>query len=213
MSDDWNDRTPAEPDDLDYWRLCDELSVYEAALLTVGQSPSKWFNAEQLNTDKQPRGYGAARTAIRNALRSKKIEGTIEPEYTNGFNGDPEPVTGTINLHTSRVEVESLKTWLVSRGFQRGFFFPTSDEAPDYLNVNNRRYAPKLAAAVRAWLAVTETGGRTPKQALSKWLREHAAAFDLTDEDGTPNETGIEEAAKVANWQPGGGAPKTPGSK
>jgi hypothetical protein len=32
-----------------------------------------------------------------------------------------------------------------------------------------------------------------------KWLREHAADFGLTDEDGKPNETGIEEAAKVAN--------------
>jgi hypothetical protein len=46
---------------------------------------------------------------------------------------------------------------------------------------------------------------------LLKWLREHAADFGLSDEDGKPNETGIEEAAKVANWQPGGGAPKTPG--
>jgi hypothetical protein len=44
-----------------------------------------------------------------------------------------------------------------------------------------------------------------------KWLREHAAEFGLTDDDGKPNETGIEEAAKVANWQPTGGAPKTPG--
>jgi hypothetical protein len=44
-----------------------------------------------------------------------------------------------------------------------------------------------------------------------KWLREHAAKFGMTDDDGKPNETGIEEAAKVANWQPTGGAPKTPG--
>jgi len=58
---------------------------------------------------------------------------------------------------------------------------------------------------------VTDTGGKTPKQALAKWLREHAAEFGMTDDEGKPNETGIEEAAKMANWQPGGGAPKTPG--
>lgn len=80
----------------------------------------------------------------------------------------------------------------------------------DYLDPNHPRYAPKLAAAVRAWQAVTDAGGKHPKQALAKWLRENAAEFGMTDDGGKPNETGIEEAAKVANWQPGGGAPKTP---
>jgi hypothetical protein len=54
------------------------------------------------------------------------------------------------------------------------------------------------------------TSGKSPKQSLTKWLREHASEFNLTDDEGKPNETGIEEAAKVANWQPMGGAPRTP---
>ncbi len=112
---------------------------------------------------------------------------------------------------SSRVEVESLKEWLASRGFRRGFFFPEQVETPDYLDPDNPRYASKLAAAVRAWQAVTDPAGRHPKQALAKWLREHAPEFGLTDDEGKPNEQGIEDAAKVANWQPGGGAPKTPG--
>jgi hypothetical protein len=33
--------------------------------------------------------------------------------------------------------------------------------------------------------------GKTPKQALMKWLREHAREFGLTDDDGKPNETGM----------------------
>jgi len=109
--------------------------------------------------------------------------------------------------------VESLKEFLVSRGFRRGFFFPERTEPAEYLDPRNSRYAPKLAAAVRAWEAVTDPGGKHPKQALAKWLRENAVEFGLTDDEGKPNETGIEEAAKVANWQPGGGAPKTPGSQ
>jgi hypothetical protein len=82
----------------------------------------------------------------------------------------------------------------------------------EYLDPKHPRYAPKLAAAVLAWQTTGNKAltGKSPKQALLKWLREHAAEFDLTDEDGKPNETGIEEAAKVANWQPAGGAPKTP---
>lgn len=208
MTDSWLEY---ETDDLDYWRLCDELSVYEAALLIAGRSPAKLGNVEQLPFNKQPKGYEAAKTAIRNALRSGKIKGTIEPAFDDRFDGPPEPIIGSVDLYSSRVEVDSLKTWLIGRGFQRGFFFPTPIEAPNYLDPANPRYAPKLAAAVRAWQAVTDPVGRHPKQALAKWLRENAAEFDLTDDEGKPNETGIEEAAKVANWQPGGGAPKTLG--
>ena len=109
------------------------------------------------------------------------------------------------------VAVGDLRAWLASAGIRTGFFFPTATDAPDYLDPNNPRYPPKLAAAVRAWQATTDAGGKTPNQALAKWLREHAAEFGMTDDEGKPNETGIEEAAKVANWQLGGGAPKTPG--
>lgn len=111
------------------------------------------------------------------------------------------------------VAVSDLVPWLEAAGIRIGFFFPTATDAPDYLDPKNPRYAPKLAAAVRAWQSVTVAvaGGKHPKQALVKWLREHAAELGMTDDEGKANETGIEEAAKVANWQPGGGAPRTPG--
>ena len=111
----------------------------------------------------------------------------------------------------STVSRSDLLEWLEKRGMTSGFLFSTAAGAPDYLDSSNPRYAPKLAAAVRAWQAVTDPNGRHPKQALLKWLRENAAEFGLSDEEGKPNETGIEEIAKVANWQPGGGAPRTPG--
>jgi len=110
----------------------------------------------------------------------------------------------------STIAREDLIDWLRRRGVSSGFFFPAGTDAPDYLDPGNPRYASKLAAAVRAWQAVTDSGGASPKQALVKWLREHAAEFGLTDDEGKQNETGIDEVAKVANWQPGGGAPKTP---
>lgn len=125
--------------------------------------------------------------------------------FTNGYFVKNEP-----NLAKTLISVEELRWWLKSKGFCTGFFFPTSTGDPDYLDPKNQRYAPKLAAAVRAWQSATESSGRHPKQVLAKWLREHAVEFGMTDDEGKPNETGIEETAKVANWQPGGGAPKTP---
>jgi hypothetical protein len=37
--------------------------------------------------------------------------------------------------------------------------------------------------------------------------------FGLTKEDGSPNEQGIDDVAKIANWDTRGGAPKTPGNE
>ena len=42
-----------------------------------------------------------------------------------------------------------------------------------------------------------------------KWLREHAMEFGMSDEEGKPQETAIEECAKVANWRSEGGAPNS----
>lgn len=120
-------------------------------------------------------------------------------------------ITEEPNWSISTIERQDIVDWLQTRGFLASFFFPKATDAPDYLEPENPRYAPKLAAAVRAWQSVADVAGKTPKQALMKWLREHAAEFAMTDDEGKPNETAIEEAAKMANWQPGGGAPKTPG--
>lgn len=144
-----------------------------------------------------------------------------------GFHPDDYPMVGSIEAGVralgvvfradpdwdlTTVRVQALRDWLAHRGFQTGFFFPRAKDAPNYLDAQHPRYAPKLAAAVRAWLAVEDPKGKHPKQALMKWLREHSSEFGLSDDDGKPNEQGIEECAKVANWQPGGGAPKTPGA-
>ncbi len=201
---------------LDLWRLCYELSVIQAALLVAGADPSSDASyVESWGAENRPSGYEAAKTAISSALRRGTIEGTWVRHCETDFHGNIIGVIEeSINLSESRVEVASLRSWLAWRGMKSGFFFPDGSDAPDYLDRGHPRYAPKLAAAVQAWLAVeSETlAGRSPKQILVKWLRQHAADYGLSDEDGKPNETGIEEAAKVANWQPGGGAPKTPGS-
>jgi len=193
-------------DSFDYWRLCDELTIIQAALLIAGEDPSSTSAyVENWDVEDRPIGYGAARTALSNALERDQIQGCLV------FHDAPD---GALDIFRSTVIEDSLRRWLSGRGLKTGFFFPEEAGAPDYLDTGTPRYAPKLAAAVRAWQAMSDsarTDGKSPKQALTKWLREHAAEFGLTGEDGKPNETGIEEVAKVANWQLTGGAPKTPG--
>ncbi len=192
---------------------CDELSVFQAALLTVGVNPSSGDGAycENWQVHERPHGYEAAKTAISNALRSGLIAGRVVPVYEYDINGNPcMPIEDSVDVKTSGVEVDSLRAWLATRGLKTGFFFPTATDAPDYLDSKNPRYAPKLAAAVRAWQAVTDPGKKSPKSALDRWLREHAAQFGLADEDGMPINQAVEDCSKVANWNQVGGAPKTP---
>jgi hypothetical protein len=55
---------------LDYWRLCDELSVIQAAMLVVDSDPSNTQDdIESWIPSKRPVGYEAAKAAISNALR------------------------------------------------------------------------------------------------------------------------------------------------
>lgn len=199
---------------LDFWRLCEELSIVQAALLIVGENPSSetGSNCENWDVHHRPDGYEAVKTAITHALRKGLIDGELVPVYEYDINGNHcGNVVNSVNVNASRVDVNSLSSWLAGRGFRRGFFFPKVDaDAPDYLDPSNPRYAPKLAAAVSAWQAVTDSGKKSPKQALEKWLRENAARFGLVDDEGNPVNQAVEDCSKVANWNQSGGAPKTP---
>ncbi|MGA9883269.1 MAG: hypothetical protein WBQ34_06100, partial [Candidatus Acidiferrales bacterium] len=63
---------------LDYWRLCDELTIIQAALLTVGNDPSSdQVYVETWEPEKRPNGYEAAKAAITNALRRNVIKGKL----------------------------------------------------------------------------------------------------------------------------------------
>ena len=69
-----------------------------------------------------------------------------------------------MDIAKTYITVASVKTWLVSRGVKTGFFFPVGADAADYLDPKHPRYAPKLAAAVKAWQAMedAQTMGKTP---------------------------------------------------
>ena len=188
---------------IDEWLLCDELTVEQAVLLYCGVCPPQLDCREYEHPPKyRPSNYDATFTAISNAITSGRLPATII--YDGDFN---------IKWNVTKVLVDDLREWLRGRGISTGFFFPTATDVPSYLDRKHPHYAPKLAAAVNAWLAVNEETtieGKSVKQTLTDWLRVHAAEYKLSDDNGKPNETGIEQCAKVANWQDKGGAPKTP---
>lgn len=231
---------------LDFWRLCDELSVVQAALLIVGVDPAEFPYVMGWQEHERPENFSAALAALTHAIIGGRLPATIRREaWERGWNEDPEGrehFTRDVELfpdqkefpeeaygakhrgilyrsepdwHLTTILVENLQTWLRSRGFKSGFFFPQAGDTPDFLDPTHNNYAPKLAAAIGAWQAVNHDPdlikGKTVKQALLKWLRKNAGQFGLTKDDGNPNEQGIEEVAKIANWDTKGGAPKTPG--
>jgi len=120
------------------------------------------------------------------------------------------------NLEKSFVTVDDLRVWLLSKGSRTGFLFPEKNLEPDYFDKDNPCYAPKLAASIRAWEAVSteqkyKDNGKTVKKNLENWLTAHAADFGLLKDDGEINNDAIvNQASKVANWDDKGGASKTP---
>lgn len=189
-----------------YWRLCDSLSVRQAALLVIGEDPASEVGTycESWRPADRPRGYEAAKQGIGNALSSGTLKGqqVEQPQY-DPVGTQVGTIPGTLDVDLSTVDRESLVDWLTRRGFRTGFFFPekTVEAVPDYLDPLNERYAPKLAAAVQAWLATGGSISKPPRQALVIWLREHAVTFGLSDAEGLPKEEEIDQTATVAVWQ------------
>ncbi len=66
---------------LDYWRLCGELSVIQAALLIAGNNPAglqAWVESYAPNN--RPDGYDAASAALTHAILSGKLPAKIRRE-------------------------------------------------------------------------------------------------------------------------------------
>jgi len=197
---------------MQFWRLADALEITQAALLIVGLNPGKCTfsdpdKPEHSNIrDENSRfvsnelvaKFQAAYHAIIKAIDRGKLESKWA--YESGLD---KPIA------YSTVDVEELKQWLASRTPRPRFFFP-GNEAPEFHNPNHPRYAPKLAAVVSAWEAVTKAEpNKTVKQTLITWLNKEAGKYGLLDDNNKPRKKSIEELATIANWEPTGGVPKT----
>ncbi|WP_330168188.1 hypothetical protein [Bartonella grahamii] len=208
-------------DGLKLWQLSEKLTISQAALLIAGLNPGKYWFVNKIEPEKgdiyesnrrvsseKTANFRAAYHAIVQAGKSNRLK--IEWSYYNFLD--------FINADSSYVLVEDLKEWLLLRNKRFSFFFPedaaaeTKDQKYAFQDPTHPRYAPKLAAVVAAWEAVREAeGGKTVKGTLAKWLQQNADQYDLHNKkNGKLKKDVIEELAAVANWEPTGGAPKTP---
>jgi hypothetical protein len=192
--------------DLDRWKHVEELNIYQISLLLAGLDPAPFerVSRDRMSNDVDDR-IAPYLISLKGAISTGKLNVARAWQYDN---------SDEYNWEMTLIDVDELRTWLQRRHLVDNFFFKVTKSRSDYTAPWDEFYAPKLAAAVAAWEAVTSDPnrlrGKSPKQALEAWLTDHAAEYDLVNKDGTPNRTGIGEAAKVANWQPAGGAPKTP---
>ena len=193
-------------DPIERWKLAEELTVYQVGLLLAGYDPSE-FALDPYDDweDEVKKDIAPFVTSIKNAVHDDKLSANIERYQNSG---------GEINCGASTINIASLRQWLESRNYHDGYFVWGEAQVDKLADPAGEFYAPKLAAAVRAWREVTAdpeaAKGKSPKKALEIWLRKHADEYGLTGKDGNPNELGIEEICKVANWKPAGGATPTP---
>ena len=229
--------------DINYWKLCDNFTVVEAALLIIGEDPSDYLGIDKWPSDKYPPHYQAALSALANAINNRTLKAAIRhqarqegyddyirfsdfdpPDVEESFRNDDEDGLVVVfnkfpDWTLTTVSRESLTRWFIKRDFKPSFFFDQEIETgavPSYLDEMHPHYAPKLAAAIRAWEAVNADPmfgkkAKTAKQTIIDWLLSHAGEFKLLKENGGINMEAIKnQIAKVANWETDGGAPKTP---
>lgn len=221
-----------------YWDLCEEYSVIQAALLIVDEDPATLQHVvEQNSPDFRPHGFDAVYSALQKAVSAGSLEASIRhsiisqgclqaiaEEYASFSQNNTEILTannGTSYIyslapdwHLTTIQKADLIKWLRARNFYCNFFTPVENITISQPSEEQPFCTPKLLAALDAWEAVRSNNGalkgNTPKQAIQKWLRQNAANYGLVNSKGRPNELAIEEIAKVVNWSPKGGAPRTP---
>jgi hypothetical protein len=193
----------------EFWKLCESYTLLEATLLILNIEPEGNENIERKSN--KPKGL----TAILASLNSAIKNGTLDAD-------EQTPSAQTIlagNKQYLTINANNLKDWLKTKNFTTGFLFDNKDlpiRTPDYLNKDHPNYAYKLAAAVRAWEAVStdekyKNNGKSPKTNLINYLNTHAAELELIKDNGEPNIKAIEhQISVVTNWAIKGGVAETP---
>lgn len=129
----------------------------------------------------------------------------------------------TPDWQNTLIELDDLKTWLTSSKLKPKFFFSDSNpNTPEYLDKYHPRYSEKLAACINTWVALGDqslTNGKSVKSAIDSYLIKNSQEFGLVHKKDDPKHTyekgdiiegAKNEMTKIINWNPNGGATRTP---
>lgn len=106
-------------DQLDYWRLCADFTVVQAALIVCGIPPEDMqWNVERTTESQCPAGYVAIRTALSNGLNS----GRIKPSKASFFCTDEGDETNHFDVQSTTIAIEEIDRFLKSMGVICDFF-------------------------------------------------------------------------------------------
>jgi len=210
------DKESWEWDELDYFRLVDDLSINEAAALIAGASPndvylddydgsSTWRIRDDIPNKKfSAVATGLVRSVERGDIPAILVTGAKPRFWKSDSSADWQPI-GEIDQSRTTIHRDDIREWLKKRGFTHGFFFPSSANAEAPYLVHGDHYAPKLAACVMAWQAAHNdpSAHKNPKSYMVDWLSKNAAGLGVT----ALSESSLDELAAVSNWE------KSPGRK
>jgi len=105
--------------------------------------------------------------AIKNAATSKRF--TFRELPRHGRESEE------IDWDNALVDLETFRDWLRSRNFNDKFFLVNSDNSDRLSDPLSAYYAPKLAAAVRAWNEVTSDPAALSRETPKKGTRNLAS--------------------------------------
>lgn len=193
------------PDWVTGWRLVEAVSIRAAACILTGTDPAPYRYGNSI----LPSDVEAMETALEQAI----LMGRLRPFAAWAYNpqlseevpiaeDEIDPHLNLVSQQTT-VRVVDLVEWADARGVPHCWRVANtpSGNASDLAD-----FPDELRAAVEAFKAVhadpRALAGKSPRQALGAWLKANKPGL---------SEGARDRIATVANWQPTGGAPKTPG--
>jgi hypothetical protein len=186
------------------WRIVDPLTIRESARLLAGLNPKPSSNRIDSDRGKAAKADAYGIALIR-AVQSARVESANSLAWDGSY-GDTAICDYTDEglCDATTIHVAELAHWAHCCGISHHWSIDSREHGKGMLDLS--RYPPELQAAIEAFEVVrvdpSATAGRTPKIALSAWLE-----MNKPELSGNARE----RIATVANWQPSGGAPKTPG--
>ncbi|HET8899314.1 MAG TPA: hypothetical protein VFN09_11135 [Rhodanobacteraceae bacterium] len=186
------------------WKYADVVNLRDAACVLTDYDPAQYKVDRVLPSQAQ-----TMLNILGDAVRLGRLPFAAAWEWVDGGFGDihASPLDADqISKHTelsdiTTVFVNDLMPWCDAKGIQHPW---QSDTIPAGGTLDC--YPDELRAAIEAFKAVQGnpalTAKRSPKAAIAEWLHANKPALSANARD---------RIATVANWQPTGGAPKTPG--